>query len=114
MTESGRFLLLASLRGHRGGTGGERNRASDITTVFRCTLRVLLKVQTTVGTSVQHTVILTKIRRGNTVDTLNQQRIVVGGVQSRLERCHIPGIIDRFYFVRRDSGGCDGGCSICE
>lgn len=117
MTEHACFLLLASLRGNRGGTGGGRNRTSAITTVLRCALWVLLKVQAPVGTSVQQTVVLTKVRGRNTVDTLNQQLVVVvvGRVQGRLERCrNIPSIVDRFYFVGRDdSSGGDGG-GICE
>lgn len=118
MTEHACFLLLVSLRGNRGGTGGGRNRTSAITTVLRRALWVLLKVQATVGTSVQQTVVLTKVRGGNTVDTLNQQLVVVvGRVQGRLERYrNIPSIVDRFYFVGRDdsSGGDGGGGGICE
>lgn len=91
--ESGGFVLLASLRDDRGGAG--RNRASAITTVFRRTLRVLLKVQTTV--------VLTKVRGRNTVHSLNQQQLVVVVVVGGVE-CHIPGIVDRFHLVGRDSG----------
>lgn len=72
---------------------------------------MLLEVQATVGTSVQHTVIVTKVRGGYQINILNQQPVVVvvGDIQSRLERCHIAGIVERFHFVRRDSGGVNGG-----
>lgn len=110
MTEGGGFLLLVSLRNNRSGTGGRGNQ----TTIFRCTLWVLLKVQTTVGTSVQHAVILTKVRGRNRFDILNQQPVVVGDVQSCLERYHIASIVERFHFVGRDSGGGNIGGSISE
>lgn len=75
---------------------------------------MLLRVQTAVGTSGQHTVVLTtKVRGGNTVDVVfNQQLlIVVDDVQS-----HIPCIVDRFHFAWRNNGGGGGdvGGSVCE
>lgn len=109
VTEGGGFLLLVSLRNNRIGTGGRRNQ----TTIFRCTLWVLLKVQITVGTSVQHAVILTKVRGRNKFNIFNQQPVVVGDVQRCWERCHIASIVQRFHFVGRDSGGGNIGGRIC-